>query len=478
MTSRVLFSLSLLLVAGASTATAQRIEGLIRAPNGAAAAGVVLTARDNSGARIGQTVTRDDGRYLLFLERAGTARIEAKRVGFSRETLGERNVESTGISSFDAQLASRRVDLPDQLPRGAATCDRNLRNRRVAEALYDEIVTAVTAARFRIGRSDVQGRWVMSQYRIAKRSDDTLRAALRRASGSLPQLFPPVSTERLEEVGFFATVGGDRSFYAPDLEIIVTPWFVETHCVRLRRIEEDSLVLSFEPLRQRKGMVDVAGEFALAWPSLALLHMNFRYVDLPETERESGSGGRLRFARTPTGGWLVTDWSQRTPFLNYFSGEGNTTLVRSQMTRVDVVAHFLTGGRMLAVSDSGGTRFQRDPHGARVAGTAFAPLCPERTTIQPTAAARGRFMNDSTNLPLTGTVIRASWTTPVIVNRTELQEREEVRETTTDDTGAWALCDIPLERDVVIRWEAGDAERRIPLRVAQPFSVTEVRQPR
>jgi hypothetical protein len=476
--ARALLPLCLGLLALAPQAGAQRLEGLIRGPSGAPVAGVVLTARDEAGASVGQTITRDDGRYLLFLERPSPVRIEAKRVGFTREVLGERTVEATGITGFDAQLASRRVDLPAQLPRGAATCDRNARGKRVADALYDEIVTAATAARFRIGRTDVQGRWVISQFRIAKRSDDTLRAALRRASGALPQLFPPVTTERLEDVGFFATVGGDRSFYAPDLDVITTRWFLETHCIRLRRIEEDSLVLAFEPLRQRKGLVDVAGEFTLAWPSLELLHMNFRYVDLPETERESGAGGRLQFARTPAGGWIVTDWSQRTPFLNYYAGEGNTTLIRTQMTRVDVVAHFLSGGRVLAVADSGGTRYQRDPHGARVAGTAFAPLCPERTTIQPTAAVRGRFLNDSTDLPLAGTVIRASWATPVIVNRTELQDREEVRETTTDQNGSWALCDIPLERDVMIRWEAGDAERRVPLRVAQPFSVTEVRQPR
>lgn len=475
---RGLLSLALLAAIPAQIASAQRLEGSLRAPNGLPAAGVVLTALDTEGSVIGRTVSRDDGRYLLFVERPGVVRIEAKRVGFARERIGERRLEGTGIVSFDAQLSSRRVDLPDQLPRGAATCDRNARGKRVADALYDEIVTAVTAARFRIGRTDVQGRWVSSQYRIAKRTDDTLRAARRRASGSLPQLFPPVSTERLEEVGFFATVGGDRTFYAPDLEILTTPWFIETHCLRLRRVDDDSLVIAFEPTRQRRGMVDVAGEFTLDWPSLAVRQMTFRYVDLPVTERESGAGGQLTFARTPAGGWLVTDWSQRTPFLNFFAGEGNTTLIRTQMMRVDVVAHFLTGGRILAVTDAEGARYQRDPHGARVAGTPFAPLCPERTTIQPTAAARGRFTTDSSNLPLASTTVRASWTMPVIVNRTDLQEREEVRETTTDDDGAWALCDIPIDRDVIIRWEQGDAERRIPLRVTQAFSVVDVRQPR
>jgi hypothetical protein len=459
-------------------ADAQRLEGIVRGPGGNPAAGVVLTARDAAGTVVGNTVTRDDGAYALYLERGGSHRLQAKRVGYSVENIDAPAVPAGTIVPYDIRLAARRVDLPASLPRGAATCDRNARNRRVADALYEEIVAAVTAARFRIGRNDVTGRWVTSQYRIAKRSDDTLRAALRRGQGSLPTPFPPVSPERLEEMGFFASLGGDRTFYAPDLEILTTDWFLQTHCVRLSRVTDDSLVLGFTPLRQRRGLVDVEGEFVVDYPSLDLRSMTFRYVDLPATERESGAGGRLQFTRTAAGGWILSDWSQRTPFLNYFAAEGNTTLIRTAMTRVDVVAHFLVGGRMLAVADSGGTRFQRDPHGVRTAGTRFAPLCPERTTIQPTGAVAGTFTRDSSDAPLSGSVIRASWTIPVIVNRTDLQEREEVRETTTDANGSWWLCDIPVERDVVVRWEVSNTERRVTVKVMQPFSVVDVRQPR
>src|SRR5690606_5116980 len=134
----------------------------------------------------------------------------------------------------------------------------------------------------------------------------------------------------------------------------------------------------------RRARVDVEGEFVLDWPSLALREFRFRYVDLPDTERLSGAGGMLRFGRTPTGGWLVTDWRQRTPFLNYFAGEGNTTLIRTQMVHVDVVAHFVAGGQVLALAESETLRYQRGSHGVRVVGTPFGPLCPERTTIQPT----------------------------------------------------------------------------------------------
>jgi hypothetical protein len=468
-------SFGLGLVAAIAPLGAQRIAGTLSLASGAPAGGVVLTASTPAGAPLGRTVSRDDGRFLLFLSGDGDVRLTAKRVGYDLEPVGRVAVNGAEVVTFEARLDARPAPVLD-LPRGTATCGSG-RGKRVADRIYEDVIAAVTAAQFRVGRQELQARLVTSQYRIAKTSDDTLRAALRRVISPLPAPFPPADTLRLEEDGFFATIGGNRTFFAPDLEILASDWFLRTHCVRARRVTDDTLVLSLTSLRQRRARVDVEGEFVLEWPSLALREFRFRYIDLPETERLSGAGGMMRFGRTPTGGWLVTDWRQRTPFLNYFAGEGNTTLIRTQMLQVDVVAHFVAGGRVLALVDDGTMVYQRDPHGVRVAGTPFAPLCPERTTIQPTAAARGRLRADSSDAPMANTVIRASWTLPVIVNRTEVQEREEVREAITDDDGHWFLCDIPLEREVTIRWETGSAERRIPIRATQAFSVVEVEQP-
>lgn len=464
------------IVAMAQPLAAQRLEGTLRLPSGAPAAGVVLTAVDGTDAIVGRTVSRDDGHYALYLAGGGEVRVLAKRVGFDVETVGRVTVGATDITSFDGRLDARPAALP-QIPRGAATCGSG-RGQQVAERLYEDVLAAVAAAQYRIGRQDQQARYITTQYRVAKTSDDTLRAALRRITGPLPAPFPPADTARLEADGFFATIGGNRTFFAPDLDVLASEWFLRTHCIRVRRADDDSLVLALTSLRQRRARVDVEGEFVLDWPTLALREFRFRYVDLPETERNSGAGGMLRFARTPAGGWVLSEWRQRTPFLNYFAGEGNTTLIRTQMMQVDVVAHFVAGGQVLAVADENNRLvFQRGPHGVRVAGTPFAPLCPERTTIQQTAALRGRLRADSSDAPLANTVVRASWTLPVIVNRTDVQEREEVREAITDAEGAWFLCDIPLERPVTVRWESGSAERRVPVRATQAFSVIEVEQP-
>ncbi len=454
---------------------AQRLEGIVTLPNGSSVAGVVITARSAAGDVLGRSVTRETGRYQLFLSASGPVRIEAKRVGYESELLGERSIGANETQTLNAQLSAPRLTLPEQPPRGSATCGQG-RSARFALQAFEEIRTALAAAQYRIGRQDTRARFATTQYRVAKTSDDTLRVALRRITGPLPAPFPPADTTRLEADGFFATVGGNRTFFAPDLEVLQTDWFLATHCIRVRRIVADSLILEVSPLRQRRARVDVAGEFVLDWPTLALHEFRFRYVDLPDAERESGAGGAIRFARTPNGGWLAAEWRQRTPTLNYYAGEGNTTLIRTQMLRVDVVAHVVAGGRVLALLEDGATVFQRGPHGVRIAGTPFAPLCPERTTAMPTAAARG-ILRDSSGAALGNTVLRASWAIPVIVNRVDVEEREEVRETITDADGAWFLCDLPVDREVTLRWDGLDTERRVPFRATAPFSVTDVRLP-
>lgn len=465
-----------LLALCAPLAFAQRVDGRLTAETGIPAGGVVLTARGEGGRILARTVSRDDGYFSLFLDEGGSLRLEAKRVGYEVEHIGDLQVSGPETVTHDVALRHTPAGRLD-IPRGAATCGRG-GAKAAADRIFEDVLAAATAAQFRIGRPDQEARFVATQIRIAKQSEDTLRSSMRRITGQLPAPFPPSDTARLEADGFFVTVGGNRTFYAPDLELIGTDWFLRTHCVRVRRVDRDSLVLSLTSLRQRRGRVDVNGEFVLDLPSMALREFRFLYVDLPETERLSRAGGMMRFGRTNSGGWLVTDWQQRTPFLNYFAGEGNTTMFRTQMLHVDVVAHFVAGGQVLALVESGQLRYQRAPHGARVAGTPFAPLCPERTTIQPTAVVRGTLRADTADVPMARTVIRASWTLPVIVNRTEVQEREEVREATTDEEGRFFICDIPLERIVTIRWETGTEERRVPIRARQAFSVIEFEQPR
>lgn len=467
-----------LLLLAPIAAEAQRIDGVIRHPTDTAgAAGVLVTAHDGTGAVVAETVTRDNGRFVLYVDSVRTFTLRAHRVGFRPTDLGERTLAEDGVDSLDARLGTEATALPATLPRGASSCGRADARRALVLDLLEEARKAMVAARFRIGRIDLDARWVGFQHRTAKNGEDTLRSTLRRGSGPLPSPFTSVAIEQLQRSGYFATVAGERTFFAPDLDVLLSPWFGEAYCFTLRRTTADSVVLGFAPARPDHRRVDITGEFILARRSLALRRVRVNYIGLPPEERQSDAGGHLDFMQAPNGNWHVAYWVQRTPFLGYRQADGTTTFIRSSMTVVDVIAHFSTGGQVLAITDGGTLRFQRDGVSPQVAATPFGRACQERAGPARSAAVQGRLPADSNGVPRAGVVVRATWEVPVVVARTELATRENVRETRTDRTGAWTLCDLPVQRDLIIRWEVADDETQIPIRLETPFTLVEVAAP-
>jgi hypothetical protein len=263
-------------------------------------------------------------------------------------------------------------------------------------------------------------------------------------------------------------------FHAPDLDVLLSPWFNETHCFTLRRVTTDSLIVEYAPTRERRGLVDVAGEYIFDRRSLEFRRASFQYVGLPAEERRSGAGGLIDFMRASNGNWHADYWYQRTPFLGYTESDGTTTFIRSQMTLIDIIAHFVIGGRVTAINAGPRMLVQRN---GLVGAEAFTPagrVCRERLVTASTGAARGRIVPD-TGSPVAGILVRAVWEVPVVIARTQMSTRELIRETLTDDAGAWTLCDIPVGRDVTIRWEVLGDERSTPIRLEEAGGMVEVR---
>lgn len=477
--TRLLVLLALLMTA-AHPVAAQRIAGITYFPDGRApAAGVIITAHTAGGREIAQTVTRDDGRFLIFIDSAGPVTLRAQRTGFRTADIHTATIVAGDDAlgdSIRATLPAEALDLDRALRRGASTCTGREDARAPLLELLGEARKTMQAARFRIGRGEIDARFATFQHRTAKSGEDTLRSTIRRGSGPLPSLFPPISTEQLEATGFFATIAGERVFHAPDLDVLLSPWFNETHCFTLRRVTTDSLIVEYAPTRTRRGIVEVEGEYLFDRRSLEFRRVSFRYNGLPAEERRSEAGGVIDFMRASNGNWHVDSWYQRTPFLGYTESDGTTTFIRSQMTLVDIIAHFVIGGRVTAISSGPRMLVQRN---GLVGAESFTPagrVCREKLVTAATGAARGMVVPD-TGAPVAGILVRAVWEVPVVIARTQMSTRELIRETLTDHTGAWMLCDIPVGRDVTIRWEVLGGERSIPIRLEEAGGMVEVSPP-
>ena len=432
------------------TAGAQRLAGAVVLADGRTPApGTIVVARDSAGHDVGYAVAGATGGFAFFVDSTQPLSFVAERVGLAATPLFTRRFRDGERDSVTVTLSADALTLPTKVPRGASTCGGRGDGRTAVESLLGEARKVLLASRYRIGRPDAVARTTAFQHRTAKNGLDTLYTMMRREVGTPPPLFEEVPAEELERRGFFATVNGERHFAPLGHETLLSAWFAETHCFKLDRADDQELVVEFAPSRERKGLVDVEGTYRFDRATGGLREVTFRYQNLPREERHSEAGGAIEFARASNGEWVATRWHQRFPLLGYRSSSGATTFVESKMTLVDITGHRVVGGRVNAILGGARPVFQVDP--LPPLRSEFAALCPERVVSAQTAAAMGRIAAED-SLPVYRLAVRASWKTLVVVDRTQMTEREHVRETLTGPDGEWALCDLPVDRDVMLVW--------------------------
>lgn len=443
----------------ASVADAQQFIGTVLQPDGRTpAAGVLVVASDSSGREVATTVSGAEGRFTIFVDSATALTLRLLRTGFEPTVVAARRLAGDEIADVVAVLGAAPIRLP-VLRRSMSTCGRPNGPERVAMATtMEEARKALLAAQGLIGRDDLTARFVTFDHRTAKTAEDTLRSVLRRARGAPPSLFRATTTEELEAEGFFVTVSGERIFRAPEPAILASPWFTGTHCFTVRPQGDSALRVDFRPTRERKGLVDIEGAYVLNPRTLALRRVEFKYVNLKDEERHSDAGGQIEFVQLPSGEWFASRWWQRFPLLGYRAGEGNTTFIRSTMTLIDITGHRTQGGQLLAVLRGERPVMRIDPVEGPSATSEFGRACPERAVQRTTAAARGTLVPADSE-SVTGILVRASWGEPVVVDRTQFTEREQLREAYTDAEGGWLICDLPARREVTLRWEVRGQER-------------------
>jgi hypothetical protein len=140
-------------------------------------------------------------------------------------------------------------------------------------------------------------------------SDTTVR---HRGPASRP--FASISAEELAEHGYVRPLDGTMTYYGPDAEVLLSDVFLERHCFQLREgtgAEEGMIGLAFEPLRTRR-RPDVRGVLWLDRRTSELRHLAFDYDGI-QPGGDPPADGRVEFARTPAGTWIVRKWLLRFP---------------------------------------------------------------------------------------------------------------------------------------------------------------------
>ncbi len=287
---------------------------------------VTIRLADSSGSAAGAIVSALRGEDVVVRELAnelGVAELRLPESGLYRFRI-DRIGRSAFISdTFTVALLGRVIPLvlpatpvllPDVVAQGAYLCAEARGSGGRALVLWEEARKAL------LGSVIARGHQATYEQRLFTRQLSLLGQELggtdqmRRSSAARP--FLTHTPDRLHVEGYVRpNPDGGYAFYAPDEDVLLSESFLEAHCFGLEwgTGERAGLAgLTFRPTHDRR-IPDIEGTLWLDGETGLLRECVFFYTDLPEEVDFGGVGGRVAFARRPSGLWYVRAWSIKTP---------------------------------------------------------------------------------------------------------------------------------------------------------------------
>jgi hypothetical protein len=450
--SRLVAVLVALTAAAAPTALeAQRVAGTVKlagdAPGGG---GILVVAKDSTGAEVVRAVTSDEGRYALPLPRSATWRIEAQRVGYAPTVVVERVISGGEALTIDPVAGTSVTVLPQRGATSPSSCGGSPEGQQYVSTLMSEMYKALSAAQLAAARQGVTARWAVTDHRLGPNGRDTSRyAIIRRAGNPMAAFGTPVQAE-LQRSGYVVKAGQDRLFRGLDVAALLSPWFAESYCFTARDGNATAFVLAFAPKNRRRDVVDIGGEILLDRATLELRSISYLYLGLSADEDQRLGGGRMTFARATGGTWLAADWYIRFPSVGYLELETFRAQNQARVLSPEVLGHEFLAWRTTALLEGTRRIYVNDAVDTPAEGPMRA-ACTERVLRSTVGAARGRLTLDGR--PVSGARVRATWRTQIDVGGEIPLWRDEIREIATNNRGEWVLCDLPPGQNVELAWD-------------------------
>lgn len=316
---RRLLNLALLSAATlAATAEAQVVRGTVSsAVAGGRVPGAVVLLLDSALTAHARALTSDSGTFTISAGVPGRFYLKVMHLGF------QPTVSPTFDLRADTTIAVALTDIPLILP-ALAILDRRCRMHSdttsagvTTFALLDQARTAILAAAITLEERE---------YRFTKllqiRVYDTKHHELRdvdldelETEGTAPWVSLPA--EQLRRDGYATEDDSGMTFYAPDLDVLLSPYFAESHCFRITNDAPPTpgeIGLDFEP-PSRSPHVEIRGTIWLDSTSSELRTIRFTFVNLPLklSPLDTLLGGHVDFERLSTGAWILPSWSIRMP---------------------------------------------------------------------------------------------------------------------------------------------------------------------
>ncbi len=315
-------------------------------------AGAIVSLVVPKGAPPVRAMTDELGRATLTTRTPGLYRLRGDRIGFSGAVSDTFRLAAGTVRDIRFELPASRQMLREITVTARPVCGIELHNTQISlTALWEEARKALLATEVTresgILPLEVRGyeRWTDRNKRPQKTVSEWEKVV------RTERPFAAVPMPMLEAYGCARKEGNDWFYYAPDAPVLLSDYFLDTHCFRAvvgEGAPTGMVGLAFEP-RLGTSRPDVMGTLWLDSGDASLRYMEYRYTGLDLSEPYPNAGGRIDFERLPTGPWYIREWVIRAPRL------GNAARLQSSEVGggIRLIGYFETGGKATPAGGKG-----------------------------------------------------------------------------------------------------------------------------
>jgi hypothetical protein len=327
------------LVLAVPVAAQQASVRVIDHATGRPLAGALISLRDPADGVIVRLLTDERGRALVTAPAPGRYRIRADAIGYTGRNSDPLDL-GTAVRLVEFALETLPFELEEIIVAGGPpVCRIDAEQGTAVARLWDEAKKALAATSLTRANQAILFEIAIFERRLdaGGRIVDETRSL---RSGPADRPFRAVDPERLRRDGYVQERPDGVWYHGPDADLLLSETFLDDHCFRLVRGTADTIGLAFEPADHRT-LPDVRGTLWLMASTLEVSHLDFTFsaVDLPMEAR--GVGGRVEFAKTPVGGWYVTEWRIKMPVVAAIKTPSSTRLVLRGYREAGGVARLL-----------------------------------------------------------------------------------------------------------------------------------------
>ncbi|MGI9628454.1 MAG: carboxypeptidase regulatory-like domain-containing protein [Longimicrobiales bacterium] len=296
----------------------QRVLGkVVSAADGEPVRFALVTVRGDGGTPVGSAMADGNGNFAIGIGGvAGRLFVTGEQIGFATEEVGPVSLQEGNDAFVRLSLGVQVLDVGGVTVTvtSEAACGSDPGNATLVDQLWEEASKSLRLVEWAGENADVGFEVMMREtdYLPNGRTVQDQQEGLARGSGNQP--FMSADHETLVNEGFVLQREGGRQFLGPDASYLLSPAFLDTHCLTWQGPSDDGARVSlfFKP-RPSRTQPDIAGTIWLDATTGGLSEVSFDYVNIAFGTSEAVAKGGMTFGQLTSGEWLVDDWSINTP---------------------------------------------------------------------------------------------------------------------------------------------------------------------